>query len=80
MSEFDKETINRWAEMTQRYVIDTHGITLEGVKLGSDAWAIAHRAGITKEAYEDRSVVDAHIVSALRKIVPNAVFKDSYSY
>lgn len=80
MAKFDIDTISRWTEKTQRYVIDTHGITLEGVKLGSDAWAIAHRAGITEEAYKDRSVVDAHIVTALKQIFPNAAFKDKYSY
>ena len=80
MAKFDNDTINRWTEKAQRYIIDNHGITLEGVKLGFDAWAIAHEAGIIAEAYEDRSVVDAHIVTALKLIFPNALFKDKYTY
>jgi hypothetical protein len=80
MTKFNAETIARWVEKAERYVIDNHGIHLTGVKIGSDAWGIAHRSGITAEAYKDRSVVDAHIVTALKQIFPNAVFKDKYSY
>lgn len=79
MSKFDKETINRWAMLAADY-LGQRGYDMCDVKLGSEAWSIAHASGITKEAYEDRSVVDAHIVSALRKIFPEAVFKDKYSY
>ena len=41
---------------------------------------VAHQSGITEEAYADRSVVDAHIVTALKQMFPNAEFKDTYSY
>lgn len=79
MSKFDKETINRWAAMVADY-LGRNGYDISDVKFGVEAWDIAHYVGITKEAYEDRSVVDAHIVTALRQIFPEAVFKDRYSY
>lgn len=79
MSKFNAETIDRWATMAAD-CLGQRGYDLYDVKFGSEAWSVAHTAGITKEAYEDRSVVDAHIVSALRKIFPNAVFKDKYIY
>lgn len=50
------------------------------VKTGSDAWAIASRSGILHVAYQDRSVTDAHIQTALEAIFPNAVFKDRKRY
>lgn len=79
MSKFDKETINRWAVMAADY-LGRNGYDLSDVKLGVEAWDIAHYIGITKEAYVDRSVVDAHIVTALKQLFPNVVFKDKYSY
>lgn len=45
-----------------------------------DAWAIAHRTGMTREAYADRTVTDAHIKTALQRVFPNCVFKDRYHY
>lgn len=80
MAKFDLLTVLSWKNMAERYVIDNHGITLLSVNVGADAWEIAHRCGITKDAYKDRTVVDAHIVTALKQIFPNAVFKDKYSY
>jgi hypothetical protein len=50
------------------------------VKLGSDAWAIANMCGILRDAYADRSVVDAHIQTAFAVVFPNAVFKDAKRY
>ena len=79
MSKFDKETINCWAVMAVDY-LGRNGYDISDVKLGVEAWNIAHYIGITKEAYEDREVVDAHIVTALRQIFPEAVFKDKYFY
>lgn len=56
-------------------------ISLDAVTTGRDAWAIAHRAGITKEAYDiSRDVVDAHIQTVLQKIFPKAVFRDAKRY
>jgi hypothetical protein len=57
-----------------------NGYDLSDVKFGVEAWDIAHYIGITEEAYADRSVVDAHIVTVLKVMFPNAVFKDKYSY
>jgi hypothetical protein len=79
MAKFDAETVNRWAVMAADY-LGRNGYDLSDVKLGSEAWAIAHRSGISYEAYEDMSVVDAHIITALKQIFPNAVFSDKYSY
>ena len=87
MAKFDQETIVRWTEMIDVWfsknfgITDRFGITERShVTDAISAWTIAHRSGITKEAYTDRSVVDAHIVTALKQLFPNAVFKDKYSY
>ena len=58
------------------------------VTTGSQAWDLAHRAGVTSYCYGDTSkdlpgipdCVDAHIKTALAAIFPNAVFADKYSY
>ena len=50
------------------------------IKTGRDAWSIAHRAGIVRDAYADREIVDAHIQTALEKIFPNADFLDKKIY
>lgn len=87
MAKFDNATVVRWTEMVDSWfsknfgVTDRAGITHRThVTDGSSAWTIAHRSGVTDVAYADRSVTDAHIVSALKKIFPNAVFKDRYTY
>ncbi len=76
---FDKATVNRWAAMAADY-LGRNGYDIADVKLGAEAWEIAHYVGITNEAYQDRSVLDAHIVTALKAIFPQAVFKDRYAY
>ena len=80
MAKFDASTVLDWKNKAERYVIDNHGITLQGIKTGVDAWEIAHRCGITSDAYKDYTVVDAHIVTALKQIFLSAVFTDKYSY
>jgi hypothetical protein len=55
-------------------------LTRESIATGRDAWTVAHRAGLTAEAYEDRNVTDAHIQTALENIFPNAVFQDRKRY
>ena len=77
---FEASTINRWTEMATEFVAEKCTGEMSDVITGSDAWEVAHRCGITKEAYLDRKVVDAHIKTALTKIFPNAVFKDTYHY
>lgn len=76
---FDKATVNRWAAMAADY-LGRYGYDIADVKTGVEAWDIAHHVGIAREAYEDRSVVDAHIITALKAIFPEAVFKDRYTY
>jgi hypothetical protein len=76
---FNTETLARWNKAVAQYVKDA-GYHINDVETGAHAWIIAHKTDITREAYEDRSVVDAHIKTALQKIFPKAVFKDTYSY
>lgn len=82
MAKFDSETITRWTKMADEWLAkNPYGVIERSQVLnGSNAWKVAHHAGITEEAYADRSVVDAHIVTALKQLFPNAEFKDTYSY
>lgn len=81
MNKFPDETISRWTKKVTDYLSHSDsGYVADDIKTGGHAWQIAHRVDITFEAYSDRSVVDAHIVTALKKIFPNAVFKDTYTY
>lgn len=60
-----------------------HNLTRDDIKTGVDAWAVAHKTGMTKTAYDlprSLNVVDAHIQSVLEVIFPNAVFKDKKRY
>ena len=81
MAKFDTATVTRWARMAEIFLkrVGDPGTT-QDIYLGAEAWVIAHRSGITEEAYADRSVTDAHIVTALKQIFPRAEFKDRYSY
>jgi hypothetical protein len=76
---FNSDTVNRWVTLAADF-LGQRGYDLSDVKTGAEAWTVAHQSGITKEAYEDRSVVDAHIKTALQQIFPNAIFVDKYSY
>lgn len=81
MSKIQSETITRWSKMASNWLKEAGDPgSLTDIYLGSEAWAIAHRCGITSEAYQDQTIVDAHIVTALKNIFPNANFKDRYSY
>jgi hypothetical protein len=82
MAKFDSDTIARWTKMADAWLASSPfgAINRDKVLTGVNAWRIAHRSGITEEAYTDRSVVDAHIVTALKQLFPNAEFKDTYSY
>ena len=82
MTYFKADTMERWSGMCAVFLAShaAHS-TLADVRTGADAWTVAHRAGVTREAYAyDRAVTDAHIKTALQRIMPNAVFKDSYRY
>lgn len=85
MARFDATTVDRWRGMIDAYLTAQltplgEGVTRMSIRTGSGAWAIAHNAGVTREAYADRSVIDAHIQTALERIFPNAVFKDPKVY
>lgn len=87
MTRFDADTIARWTKQMDDWlagnfgITDRYGITERAhVTRGADAWTLAHKVGITREAYQDRDVVDAHIVTALKRVFPNAVFQDRYTY
>lgn len=62
--------------------------SVDVVQTGSQAWGVAHRAGVTEYCYGNTAkdmpgiegVCDAHIKTALARIFPNAVFKDNYTY
>jgi len=81
MAKFDTATVTRWASMAETF-LERAGDpgTTKDVYLGVEAWTIAHLSGITSEAHHGRAVTDAHIVTALKQIFPNAIFKDRYSY
>lgn len=79
MAKFNKATVNRWSCMAEEY-LSGMDMFREGILTGRDAWAIAHCSGITNEAYEDRTVTDGHVQTALEVIFPNAVFLDRKVY
>lgn len=56
------------------------GVVRSDVVVGREAWDVAHHLGFTNEAYKDRTVVDAHIQTALERVFPNVVFKDPKRY
>lgn len=82
MAKFDQSTMTRWTDIADEWLANNpYGDTERSHIIdGSNAWRVAMQTGITKEAYADPSVVDAHIVTALKQLFPNAVFKDTYSY
>lgn len=81
MAKFSSITIARWAEAVDTWLKEAGDPgTCKDIYLGAEAWALAHTVGITSEAYQDRTVVDAHIVTALKQIFPNAKFSDKYAY
>jgi len=81
MAKFNQATIKRWQGLAEQWLrsADDPG-TVHDIKLGAEAWTIAHRCNIVNEAYADPTVVDAHIKTALTQIFPNAEFRDSYRY
>lgn len=72
--------IDEYQKMASNFV-SSKGYNLADVKTGADAWNVAHYSGICRDAYDvSRDVTDAHIVTILKRIMPNAVFKDKYRY
>ena len=82
MAKFDDATIQKFREMCEQWLKgNTKGnFTCADIKTGTDAWAVASRANVTAWAYEDATVTDGHIQTALEKIFPNAVFRDKKVY
>jgi hypothetical protein len=79
--------IDDWKERASEWLTDHANKTghplaaLTDIDRGVDAWTVAHRAGLTREAYAmGRDINDAHIQTALEKIFPNAVFMDKKRY
>jgi len=72
--------VKAWSAKMAEWLRANTNYGLADIKTGSDAWAVCSRSGVLREAYEDRSVVDAHIQTALEKIFPNAVFRDKKRY
>lgn len=81
MARFDKQTTDRWAGMARQWLGKYHPQhSPNSIVQGVDAWTVAHRCGITREAYKDRTVTDGHVQTALEAIFPNVVFKDKKVY
>ena len=79
MAKFNDITLKTWAAKAEEFLAP-YNLTRSSIMTGRDAWAIASRTNITRDAYEDRNVTDGHIQTALEKIFPNAVFKDKKVY
>lgn len=79
MAYFDTATVARWTAQADA-ALAAQGLTREQVTSGRDGWTVARLAGITAEAYRDRNAVDAHIQTALERILPNCKFRDPKRY
>ncbi len=80
MAKIGKDTVEAWRKRIQDWLSANADFDSSKVLTGRDAWTIAHITGIVRDAHEDRSVVDAHIQTALEQIFPNAVFKSKKVY
>jgi hypothetical protein len=72
-------TIEAWRKRAAAF-LKTKGYTIDDVKTGADAWAVANHCDMTREGYRNHDANDAHIQTALEKIFPNAVFTDKKRY
>jgi hypothetical protein len=79
MSKFDKDTVLRFKAMAEEF-LEARGLLLTDIEIGQDAWTVAFQSGIYDEVREDRTVVSAHVQTALESIFPNVVFKDKKRY
>ncbi len=67
-----KEMFTRWQKYAVLFLAD-NGATVECVTSPQEAWNIAHKLDIPREAYHtDSGINDSHIATALRKIFPKA--------
>lgn len=67
----------QWLADGSRFV-DGQPRYIEDVTVGACAWDVAHRCGILRECWA-LGCNDAHIRSALKRIFPNAVFREDKS-
>ena len=77
------DKVNEWKGLCSSWLqanTNAPHLTCDDITTGRDAWAIAHRSGVTNDAYKDRTVTDGHIQTALERIFPHAVFKDAKVY
>ena len=74
--------VTPWTEQAAQWLADNApSLTLQTIETGRDAWTVAHRAGLTREAYDiSRDVTDAHIQTVLERVFPNAVFREAKRY
>jgi hypothetical protein len=80
MNKISSNDIEMFREQAEGF-LTLRGYSIDDVKLGSDAWTVAHNVGFASYCYDlGRDIYDAHIVTAMKKVFPNAVFKDRYSY
>ncbi len=79
MTKNPNTTVIRWRATIAEFMTRRNKQICD-VTTGAAAWAIAHKVGITNEAYEDRTILDAHIQTVLEKIFLNAVFFDPKRY
>lgn len=77
----DSKLVDSWIERVDIHLLVSSGVNRMAVETGSMAWSLAGKLGLSREAYDiSRDITDAHIVTALKKVFPNAVFKDRYHY
>lgn len=87
MALIEQKYIEQFRNLATEWLSE-RGYNCEDIKTGSDAWTVAHCAGITDICYGNTAkdlpgidgCVDAHIKTALTRIFPNAEFKDKYHY
>lgn len=82
MPKIPQTTIDSWRGRATTWLATNCNppVTCADVLTGRDAWLVAHRAGLCREAYADPAVHDAHIQTALEQVFPSAVFRDKKRY
>ncbi len=70
----DKATLSRWNKYACLMCRD-NGVKTGDILTGAMAWSIAHKLDIPREAYH-MGLNDKHISTALKRIFPNAIFKN----
>ena len=71
------DEVKRYRDMAAEWLADKK---TTDILTGSDAWTVANQSGILRLAYQNPSITDAHIQTALEAIFPNAIFKNRKRY